>query len=145
MLVFNQDNTSTLSFRPLSRYEWFPTEKSKTLKNDSDYMFPAPLEVWVVSYIGLFGWAIYSIGFPAPLEAWVGSYKSTLKLSMCERPRGFRPLSRYRWVPTMTFLKTTVPVLRVSGPSRGLGSFLQCLSMPMTVTSLGFRPLSRLG
>ena len=37
-------------FRPLSRYEWFPTclvKKEKKMNN----LFPSPLEAWVVSYM----------------------------------------------------------------------------------------------
>ena len=35
--------------------------------------FPAPLEVWVVSYVLLVGRTVEAIEFPAPLEGWVVS------------------------------------------------------------------------
>lgn len=38
-----------IDFRPLSRYEWFPTESPK-VEIPEFQGFPSPLEGWVVSY-----------------------------------------------------------------------------------------------
>ena len=37
-------------------------------------LFPSPLEAWVVSYIAEYLESVYHEEFPSPLEAWVGSY-----------------------------------------------------------------------
>ena len=41
------------SFRPLSRYGWFPTKDGEG-NRPTDFMFQSPLEVWVVSYLTQF-------------------------------------------------------------------------------------------
>ena len=44
-----------LSFRPLSRYGWAPTNENEETKNGKR-KFPSPLEAWVVSYLtGILG------------------------------------------------------------------------------------------
>ena len=61
--------------------------------------FPSPLEVWVVSYIDKLVKQGYVSAFPSPLEVWVGSYIDKNWIEGKEI-HGFRPVSRYGWVPT---------------------------------------------
>lgn len=61
--------------------------------------FPSPLEVWVVSYIDKLVKQGYVSAFPSPLEVWVGSYIDKNWIEGKEI-HGFRPVSRYSWVPT---------------------------------------------
>ena len=63
-------------------------------------LFPAPLEAWVVSYKYVWWSSSSKIGeFPAPREVWGGSYLV-----------GKKEKNEFGFI--------------VSGPSRGLGSFL---------------------
>ena len=65
--------SKTISFRPLSRYGWGPTLKRRR-KMKNLFLFPAPREVWVGSYMKTFKFKAYGQKFPSPLEVWVGSY-----------------------------------------------------------------------
>ena len=73
------------SFRPLSRYGWFPTFSNNAIIA-GNLVFPAPLEGWVVSYICDHKGNVYKIiPFPAPLEGWVGSSKDVAEWSVLAR------------------------------------------------------------
>ena len=72
---------------------------------DIPMMPPAPMfltshEGWVVSYLTGHNINICDHkGFPSPLEVWVGSYIDKNWIEGKEI-HGFRPVSRYSWVPT---------------------------------------------
>lgn len=63
-----------IDFRPLSRYEWFPTESPKVEIPEFQ-------------------------GFPSPLEGWVVSYQVSI-IGKVYNGKSFRPLSRVGWFPT---------------------------------------------
>ena len=59
-----------------------------------DFLFPAPLEAWGVSYGRMTAQAEIKDVFPAPLEAWVVSYDRKKVRGRLSGRLGFRPLSR---------------------------------------------------
>ena len=64
------------------------------------YLFPAPLEAWVVSYETKPAETKPAETFPSPLEVWVGSYQYASRKEQTMTNKSFRPLSRVGWVPT---------------------------------------------
>lgn len=61
-------------FRPLARIGWGPTWVFDCKGIEIEEVFPAPLEVWVVSYRVNTSFKDLYYVFPSPLEVWVESY-----------------------------------------------------------------------
>ena len=86
------------NFRPLSRYGWGPTFTTQNI-------------------------SLFLYRFPAPLEVWVGSYLINSTQTKQNYLR-FRPLSRYGWGPTNKMELLWFLLVTVSVPSRGMSGFL---------------------
>ena len=65
--------------------------------------------------------------FPAPIEVWVGSYETVS--NKIEELKGFRPLSRYGWVPTEVVYEVTFKSKEFPSPLEvWVGSYSQKFS-----------------
>ena len=132
--------------------------------------FPAPLEVWVVSYGELMNVkTCYLVSGPSrgmggflrnnselctlgrstvsgPSRG-LGGFLLKVSFALVNTKKSFRPLSRYGWFPTRaTRSSTDASHTTVSVPSRGMGGFLPELNQTKKrLTLLCFRPLSRVG
>ena len=131
------------SFRPLSRYGWFPTFSNNAIIA-GNLVFPAPLEGWVVSYICDHKGNVYKIiPFPAPLEGWVGSYKDVAEWSVLAR---VFPAPLEGWVVSYSQTVTTVfNDYLFPAPLEGWVVSYSCLAISSKPRLVSFRPLSRYG